>query len=50
MPKTKKKEESLREKLERTWDELGSGTASQAKKQLEGREAKLKKQMKEAGA
>ena len=51
MPKpTKKKEESLREKLERTWDVLGTGMASQAKKEKEGYPAKLKKDMEEAGA
>ena len=41
---------SLREKLTSAWDNLGTGTASQAKGQLESREAKLKREMEEAGA
>lgn len=41
---------TLREKLTSAWDNLGSGTASQAKKTLESRAEKLKRQEAEAGA
>ena len=46
-----RKEQTLREKLLEMWakGEPGTGTAAQAKRDLEGRAAQLKRQEEEAG-